>query len=227
VAYETERKYLVDIDKFKKFIGSNNKNRNEKLINKTNIKQAYLNHSGEWLTTISKEGVLTFRSKINNLTFKHNMSEFDTKQLINHRTSESISKGNWQLCPIAWASRVRIYNKSKAEICLKERIAGNVRGECETESSLENATHIFNSVNESTHKTRYLITLNGYKWEVDLFHDLNEGLCVAELETDDKNYELLSFIIKEITKEKKYYNDELSKIPFTKWDTINNQSNTQ
>ncbi len=60
--------------------------------------------------------------------------------------------------------------------------------------------------------------LDGYKWEVDVFGDLNEGLCIAELETEDKDYPLLSFIKAEITDEIRYYNDELSRNPYTQWE---------
>jgi adenylate cyclase len=217
MGFEHERKYLVETNEFIDFIKSNKISRNERLINKTIIKQAYLNHSGEWITTISKEGDLSLKCKLKKLTVKYKISKCDAKQLIKHPTTKYFSPGVWVLPTTTWASRIRIYNNSKAEICIKERIAGSVRVECEIESTLENAMILFNSVNERTHKTRHLIIAYGYKWEVDLFHDLNEGLCVAELETIDKDYPLLSFIKKEITEKKKYYNDQLSITPYSEW----------
>ena len=57
--------------------------------------------------------------------------------------------------------------------------------------------------------------------EVDEFHGENEGLVVAEVElhSEDEDYLLPDFINKEdeVTGDRKYYNSQLLKHPFSTW----------
>ena len=57
-------------------------------------------------------------------------------------------------------------------------------------------------------------------WEVDEFLGENAGLVVAEieLESEDEVFELPSWIGDEVTSDARYYNSNLSLLPFTKWD---------
>lgn len=62
-------------------------------------------------------------------------------------------------------------------------------------------------------KTRYLVPDNGHVFEVDVFHDKNEGLVIAELEldSDDETYEIPAWLGDEVTGDRRYYNSWLAK----------------
>ncbi len=62
-------------------------------------------------------------------------------------------------------------------------------------------------------KTRYLIPSGKHKFEVDVFHDKNEGLVIAEveLESEDQQFEIPDFIGEEVTGNPAYYNSNLAK----------------
>lgn len=68
-------------------------------------------------------------------------------------------------------------------------------------------------------KTRYLVEYSGHTFEVDEFHGDNEGLVVAEIELEsiDEEFEKPGFIGKEVTGEKRYYNSQLTRIPYKLW----------
>jgi adenylate cyclase len=68
-------------------------------------------------------------------------------------------------------------------------------------------------------KTRYEIEFGGNIFEVDVFHGLNEGLVVAEieLESEDQEFEKPVWLGKEITRDKRYRNSYLANNPYREW----------
>ncbi|MBQ2187222.1 MAG: CYTH domain-containing protein [Bacteroidales bacterium] len=70
-------------------------------------------------------------------------------------------------------------------------------------------------------KTRHLIknTDGRHIWEVDEFHGDNEGLVMAEIELESENdlFDKPSWLGKEVTGDKRYYNAYLSKKPYKNW----------
>lgn len=68
-------------------------------------------------------------------------------------------------------------------------------------------------------KTRYLVELGGFTWEVDEFYGDNEGLTVAEIElpSEDTTFEKPEWIGEEVTGDVKYYNSMLMKNPYKNW----------
>ena len=68
-------------------------------------------------------------------------------------------------------------------------------------------------------KTRHYIEHDRHVWELDVFHNQNEGLIIAEIElkSEEENFALPEWIDYEVTYEKKYYNVNLIKNPFKKW----------
>jgi adenylate cyclase len=217
MAFEPERKYLVNLENFLAYLNSDLINGEEKLIGDTDIMQAYLNNSGDWIAKIKISGELILSSVSADMKAIYRFDKADTKQLLEYDTTKMIDAETGLIDPKSWVSRIRIYNGHDAEICLKERVAGDNRGECEDMCHPDLAHKLFSSVKERIAKKRYFVMKDGYKWEVDVFRDLNEGLCIAELETKDKEYQWLSFIEYEITDEIRYYNDELSKKPYSTW----------
>ena len=70
-------------------------------------------------------------------------------------------------------------------------------------------------------KTRHLIknTDGKHIWEVDEFHGDNEGLVMAEIELESESdlFDKPSWLGKEVTGDKRYYNAFLSEKPFKNW----------
>jgi len=62
-------------------------------------------------------------------------------------------------------------------------------------------------------KTRYLIPAGEHNFEVDVFHDKNEGLIIAEIElsSDDEEFEIPDWLGEEVTGNPAYYNANLIK----------------
>ncbi len=68
-------------------------------------------------------------------------------------------------------------------------------------------------------KIRHLIKRDGHIFEVDEFLNENKGLTVAEIElnAEDENFEIPTWLGREVTGEKHYYNSQLSLHPFNTW----------
>jgi adenylate cyclase len=71
-------------------------------------------------------------------------------------------------------------------------------------------------------KTRYCVPYEGFIWEVDVFHGINKGLVIAEIELD---YETQPFakpdwIGAEVTFDKRYSNSNLIQNPYSQWGEI-------
>lgn len=62
-------------------------------------------------------------------------------------------------------------------------------------------------------KSRFLIPAGKHTWEVDVFHDKNEGLVIAEIELDseDESFEKPDWAGDEVTGIQQYYNAYLIK----------------
>jgi len=62
-------------------------------------------------------------------------------------------------------------------------------------------------------KTRYLVPAGKHTYEIDVFHDKNEGLVVAEIELhfDDEQFEKPDWLGEEVTGLPQYYNANLIK----------------
>lgn len=68
-------------------------------------------------------------------------------------------------------------------------------------------------------KRRHYIKKGNHVFEVDTFFGENNGLVIAEIELNSENekFEFPSWLGKEVTGEKKYYNSNLSKFPYKNW----------
>lgn len=62
-------------------------------------------------------------------------------------------------------------------------------------------------------KTRYLVPYKDHTFEVDVFHDKNEGLIIAELElkSEDEEFEKPDWLGEEVTGDPRYYSSNLIK----------------
>ena len=68
-------------------------------------------------------------------------------------------------------------------------------------------------------KNRYLVSCGKHTFEVDEFFGENNGLIMAEVELSevDEAYEKPDFIGKEVTADRRFYNSQLRKNPFSVW----------
>ena len=68
-------------------------------------------------------------------------------------------------------------------------------------------------------KTRWLVKSGQHTIEVDEFHGENDGLIMAEVELKSRSEEpiLPHFIGKEVTGDRRYYNSQLRRHPYSTW----------
>ncbi len=68
-------------------------------------------------------------------------------------------------------------------------------------------------------KTRFEIPFGNHIFEVDEFYGENQGLVVAEIELKTENEVFLKpdWLGVEVTGNNKYYNSQLSKVPYSRW----------
>jgi CYTH domain-containing protein len=115
--------------------------------------------------------------------------------------------------------RVRIAD-SKGYITLKGIMVGAKRLEYEYEIPAGEAKEILDNFTENhVAKIRYKFNFKGKDWVVDEFIDNNFGLIVAEIElnSEDEKFELPDWAGKEVTDDARYFNSNLSVMPFNKW----------
>jgi len=118
--------------------------------------------------------------------------------------------------------RIRIAdNKAYITIKGKSNNSGVTRYEWEKEISVLEANDLLNLCNYSIiDKTRYIIPVNdNLYFEVDEFYGDNNGLLIAEIElpAEDAYFDKPSWLGKEVTGNKKYYNSMLVTNPFVNW----------
>jgi adenylate cyclase len=104
---------------------------------------------------------------------------------------------------------------------LKVSIDPLTRYEFETEIEPEHGLLMLSKlcVSQPVRKTRHLISFKGMAWEVDVFHDSNAGLIVAEIELSatDEHFETPPWVGPEVSADKRFANAALSKTPFRDW----------
>lgn len=97
---------------------------------------------------------------------------------------------------------------------------GLSRYEFEKEITLDEAEQLFKLCEPGViDKTRFLVKSGCHVFEVDEFYGDNEGLVIAEVElqAEDEAFEKPSFIAKEVTGDRRFYNSHLRKFPFVIW----------
>ncbi|MGB3345303.1 MAG: CYTH domain-containing protein [Aequorivita sp.] len=117
--------------------------------------------------------------------------------------------------------RIRIYGDNGfITIKGKPNETGVSRFEWERQISLAEAEELLHLCEPGIiEKTRFEVQNGEHIYEVDEFLGENEGLVIAEIELHSENepFSKPSWLGKEVTGEVKYYNSNLSKNPFKKW----------
>ena len=118
--------------------------------------------------------------------------------------------------------RVRIEG-TVAKLTIKGVTTGVTRAEFEYSIPVDDAAILLDNLCEQPliDKHRHKEVHFGKTWEIDVFHGLNEGLVVAEIEltSEDEKFELPSWVEKEVSSDPRYYNSNLLKNPFSNWKT--------
>lgn len=118
--------------------------------------------------------------------------------------------------------RVRIRD-ARAYLTIKGRSSadGLSRYEWEKEIPVQEARELLGLCRGAViDKTRHLVDYRGHTFEVDEFHDANDGLLMAEIElgSPDEPFERPSWLGKEVTSDRRYYNSWLSSHPYSEWE---------
>ncbi len=117
--------------------------------------------------------------------------------------------------------RVRIKGE-QGYITIKGRsnTSGTTRFEWEKEIPLKEAEDLLTLCEKGViEKARFEIPFGNHVYEVDEFYGLNEGLIIAEVELNSENesFQKPKWLGKEVTGDVRYYNSQLSKLPFKEW----------
>lgn len=117
--------------------------------------------------------------------------------------------------------RVRIAGDAGA-LTIKGVTAGATRAEFEYAIPRADAEELIQMcVGPLIEKYRRTIRQGQLLWEVDEFLGDNRGLVVAEVELESENqtFDLPAWVSREVTDDPRYYNSNLSVMPYQRWPT--------
>ena len=119
-----------------------------------------------------------------------------------------------------WIIRIR-FNGKKYKIALKKHIKNFTNYEYEYSIPNSEGKKIMSTLANTIKKERFFLKIDQKDWIVDCFKDKNFPLEIAEIELAKEEEQIIlpSFIGKEITGLKIYTNLNLTKHPFSKWET--------
>ena len=116
--------------------------------------------------------------------------------------------------------RVRVEGEH-ACMTIKGQSVGATRGEWEYPIPLADANELLERLCEQpiVEKYRRRIDFAGNTWEVDEFLGANEGLVLAEIElgAEDQQFDKPEWIGDDVTGDRRYYNSNLVRHPFSSW----------
>lgn len=116
--------------------------------------------------------------------------------------------------------RVRIDGDETGTLTIKAARSGLERHEYEYTIPLSDAEELMLQREGSViSKVRHIVPIDGLTWEIDVFDGENSGLIIAEVELDraDRTFERPEWLGDEVTGDRRYYNADLAKQPFSSW----------
>ncbi len=118
--------------------------------------------------------------------------------------------------------RVRIAGNSAdwATFTIKTARAGIEREEYEWPIPIADAEALLGHCEGALiEKVRYDVEVGDLTWEVDVFEGNNHGLVIAEVElaSADQAIAMPSWVGREVSNDRRYYNAELTRYPFSSW----------
>ena len=101
----------------------------------------------------------------------------------------------------------------------KSNEAGLSRMEWEWEIAVDEARELLTFSRGTISKWRHLVPVGSHTFEVDCFEGENQGLVVAEVElsSEDEAFPHPEWLGEEVTGDRRYYNSQLLKHPYSEW----------
>lgn len=119
--------------------------------------------------------------------------------------------------------RVRIQGDN-ASLTIKGPANGVTRAEFEYSIPIADAVTLLSTLCEQPpiDKHRHTEIHFGKTWEIDVFHGLNKGLVLAEIElaSEDEEFELPAWVTAEVSNDPRYFNANLVTRPYTSWTLV-------
>lgn len=151
--------------------------------------------------------------------------EIERKFLVNHLDWKNQAEGKLYrqgYIPTADARTVRVRTvENVGYLTIKGPTSNCTRSEFEYEIPLADAQAMLSTLCEPPliEKTRYRLPIGELVWEIDEFFGDNEGLLLAEVELSSPDQEIVlpPWVGNEVTGDKRYYNSNLARHPFTQW----------
>ena len=115
--------------------------------------------------------------------------------------------------------RVRLEG-AVGKLNVKAAVVGMARAEFEYDIPPEDAEEMLGTLCAGLIlKTRHYVERDGLTWEIDVFEGRNAGLVVAEVEllSVDQSFEHPDWLGREVTAERRYYNQALAERPYAEW----------
>jgi adenylate cyclase len=115
--------------------------------------------------------------------------------------------------------RVRMADDA-AWLTIKERRDGIERLEFEYPIPRADAEAMLDRLSGSLiRKTRHIVAVDGFRFEIDEFDDANAGLIVAELElnTAEQSFPRPAWLGAEVSDDPRYFNAALARHPYGEW----------
>jgi len=156
---------------------------------------------------------------LNRLDFEKSFSI--TKKKAEELERSGIFRNNGRGVNTLFAIRVRMIG-TNGFLTFKDRKEEGSGYEFEYPLSYSEGNNLLKSaMNDLVIKERYIHEFAGHTFEIDVFHGVNEGLVIAEVELEkiDEDLQLPDFIKldQEVTADMRYQNENLSKNPYKNW----------
>jgi adenylate cyclase len=135
--------------------------------------------------------------------------------------SRSVEMGQGYLSGEGGRASVRIrVEADRATLNVKAAVVGSARAEYEYEIPLAEGRELLDTLCVGRlQKIRHYVERDGLTWEVDEFGGDNAGLVVAEIElaTVEQAFARPSWLGRELTDDRRYYNHHLALHPYRTW----------
>ena len=135
--------------------------------------------------------------------------------------SKSVELGQGYLSQEAGRASVRVrVEADRATLNIKAAVVGSARAEYEYAIPLAEGRELLETLCIGRlQKIRHYVERDGVTWEIDEFLGDNAGLIVAEIELGrvDQAFPRPSWLGRELTEDRRYYNHHLALHPYRTW----------
>jgi CYTH domain-containing protein len=109
--------------------------------------------------------------------------------------------------------------KEVSVINIKGKRIGASRPEFEIKIDMHQAKAMMAIISKKIRKYRYHFWYEGLTWFADEYLDNNKGLWIAEVEipSEDFQFAVPEFVIRDVTDDERYYNKNLVNNPYCNW----------